>query len=124
MSETYLATTQSISSNPEALKAFLIGEIKGWKDNIANPAYGAQLTVDVYGKGLGLTIPEQTLESKAENSIIVSPDTEKNGLFTVTPALIEENIKTLAIGGTKITAAELFDLSLLEEIYKENPDLI
>ena len=31
---------------------------------------------------------------------------------------------TLAIGGTTITAAELFDFSLLQEIYKENPSLI
>jgi len=124
VSETYLTTTDSISSNPEAVKAFLLGEIKGWKDNIADPALGATLTVNTYGKGLGLTIAEQTLESKAENAIIQSADTAKNGLFTVTDALIEENIKTLAIGGTTITAAELFDFSILEEIYKENPSLI
>jgi ABC-type nitrate/sulfonate/bicarbonate transport system substrate-binding protein len=124
VSETYLAATDSISSNPEAVKGFLLGEIKGWKDNLADPALGATLTVSTYGKGLGLTIPEQTLESKAENALIQNADTEKNGLFTVTDELIEQNIKTLAIGGTDITASELFDLSLLEEIYKENPDLI
>jgi ABC-type nitrate/sulfonate/bicarbonate transport system substrate-binding protein len=124
VSETYLAATDSISSNPEAVKGFLLGEIKGWKDNLADPALGATLTVNTYGKGLGLTISEQTLESKAENALIQNADTEKNGLFTVTDALIEQNIKTLAIGGTDITASELFDLSLLEEIYKENPDLI
>jgi len=124
VSETYMATTESIKSNPAALKAFLIGEIKGWKENIADPTYGAQLTVDVYGKGLGLTVPEQTQESIAENKLILNADTTKNGLFTCTDTLIEENLKTLAIGGLKLTASQLFDLSLLEEIYQENPDLI
>jgi ABC-type nitrate/sulfonate/bicarbonate transport system substrate-binding protein len=124
VSETYMATTDSIKSNPAALKAFLTGEIKGWKENIADPTYGAQLTVDVYGKGLGLTVPEQTQESIAENKLILNADTTKNGLFTCTEPLIEENLKTLAIGGLKLTSSQLFDLSLLEEIYKENPDLI
>jgi ABC-type nitrate/sulfonate/bicarbonate transport system substrate-binding protein len=124
VSETYFTTTQTISSKPDVVKAFLTAEIKGWKDNIADPALGAQLTVNVYGKGLGLTVPEQTLESKSESELILTPDTQTNGLFTVTPALIEANLKTLAIGGLKLTADQLFDLSILEGIYKDNPSLI
>jgi ABC-type nitrate/sulfonate/bicarbonate transport system substrate-binding protein len=124
VSETYFATTQTISSHPDLLKAFLVAEIKGWKDNIADPALGAQLTVEVYGKGLGLTVPEQTLESATENTLILNADTKKNGLFTITPSLIEANLKTLATGGLKLTADQLFDLSLIEEIYKEHPELI
>ncbi len=124
VSETYFTPTQTISSKPDVVKAFLTAEIKDWKDNIADPALGAQLTVDVYGKGLGLTIPEQTLESKSESELILTADTKTNGLFTVTPALIEANLKTLAIGGLKLTADQLFDLSILEGIYKDNPSLM
>jgi ABC-type nitrate/sulfonate/bicarbonate transport system substrate-binding protein len=124
VSETYMATTQSISSNPAALKGFLMAELAGWKDNITDPKLGATLTVNTYGKGLGLTIPEQTLESATENTLILNADTKKNGLFTVTDALVEANLKTLAGGGLKLTAAQLFDFSLLEEIYKEHPELI
>ena len=124
VSETYMATTQSISSNPGALKAFLIGEIKGWKDNIADPTLGATLTVTKYGKGLGLTIPEQTLESTTENGLILDPTTKANGLFTVTGSLIEANLKTLATGGINLTASQLFDFSILEGIYKDHPELI
>jgi ABC-type nitrate/sulfonate/bicarbonate transport system substrate-binding protein len=124
VSETYMATTASISSKPDALKGFLMGELKGWKDNIADPGLGASLTVNTYGKGLGLTVAEQTLESKTENTLILNDDTKKNGLFTVTDALIEANMKTLATGGLKLTQDQLFDFSLLADIYKENPDLI
>jgi ABC-type nitrate/sulfonate/bicarbonate transport system substrate-binding protein len=124
VSETYFATTDTISKSPGMLKAFLTAEIKGWKDNIADPGLGASLTVNVYGKGLGLTVPEQTAESATENTLILNDDTKKNGLFTITPALIEANLKTLATGGLKLTADQLFDLSALEEIYKEHPELI
>jgi ABC-type nitrate/sulfonate/bicarbonate transport system substrate-binding protein len=124
VSETYMATTADISSKPDALKGFLMGELKGWKDNIADPGLGASLTVNTYGKGLGLTVAEQTLESKTENTLILNDDTKKNGLFTVTDALIEANLKTLATGGLKLTQDQLFDFSLLADIYKENPDLI
>jgi ABC-type nitrate/sulfonate/bicarbonate transport system substrate-binding protein len=124
VSETYFATTQSISSSPDKLKAFLMGEIKGWKDNIADPALGATLTVTKYGKGLGLTVPEQTLESRTENTLILTDDTRKAGLFTVSQPLIEENLATLALGGLKLTAGQLFDFSILEGIYKDHPELI
>jgi ABC-type nitrate/sulfonate/bicarbonate transport system substrate-binding protein len=124
VSETYMATTASIKSNPEALKGFLMGEIMGWKDNIADPKLGATLTVSTYGKGLGLAIGEQTQECIAENKLILNSDTTKNGLFTCTDTLIEANLKTLAIGGLKLTSSQLFNLSLLEEIYQEHPELI
>ena len=124
VSETYFTKTTTISSTPDVVKAFLTAEIKGWKDNIADPALGATLTVSTYGKGLGLTIPEQTLESKSENELILTADTTKNGLFTVTSELIEANLKTLAIGGLDLTADKLFDLSVLEGIYKDDPSLI
>jgi ABC-type nitrate/sulfonate/bicarbonate transport system substrate-binding protein len=118
VSETYFTTTDTL------VKAFLTAEIKGWKDSIADPKLGATLTVDTYGKGLGLTIPEQTQESVTQNTLILTPYTKANGLFTVSPALVEANLKTLATGGTKLTAAQLFDFSILESIYKDDPSLI
>jgi ABC-type nitrate/sulfonate/bicarbonate transport system substrate-binding protein len=124
VSETYMTTADLISKKPELIKAFLRAEIKGWKDNIADPALGASLAATKYGKGLGLTTKEQTLESKSENALISTPETQKNGLFTVTDELIAENIKTLGIGGLKLTADQLFDFSLLEAVYKDDPSLV
>lgn len=124
VSETYMTTTDLISKKPDLIKAFLRAEIRGWKDNIADPALGAKLAAETYGKGLGLTTPEQTLESKSENILISTADTKKNGLFTVTDALIAENIATLKLGGIDLTADKIFDFSLLKEVYKEDPSLI
>ena len=124
VSNTYMARTDAISGKRAVIKAFMRAEIRGWKDSINDPAQGAQLAVEKYGKDLGLNVAEQTLESKAQNLLIQSPDTQKNGLFTMTDELVDKNIATLAIGGVKISASQLFDLSLIKEIYQEDKSLI
>ena len=124
VSETYMVRQDTIDGNRDLLKAFLKAEIKGWTDNLANPGLGADLAANTYGKGLGLTAAEQTLESATENTLILNADTRKNGLFTVTDMLVEENIRTLATGGLDLTAGKLFDLSILKEVYAESPELV
>jgi ABC-type nitrate/sulfonate/bicarbonate transport system substrate-binding protein len=124
VSEVYMVRQDTIDSKRDLLKAFLVAEAKGWTDNLKDPKLGAELAANTYGKGLGLTAAEQTLESQTENTLILTADTKKNGLFTVTDALIEENIKTLTDGGLALTAAKLFDFSLLKEVYQEHPELI
>jgi hypothetical protein len=69
-------------------------------------------------------VGEQTLEATAQNKLITSADTDKNGLFTMTDALIAENIEALGRSGSTITADKIFDLSLLKEIYAADPSLI
>jgi ABC-type nitrate/sulfonate/bicarbonate transport system substrate-binding protein len=123
VSETYVVTKDTVSKDRDKLKAFLKAEILGWHDNLKNPVLGATLAATKYGKDQNLTVKEQTLESKAENSVILTNETATNGLFTITPALIKENIDTLALAGITITADKLFDTSVIDEVYKENPAL-
>ncbi|WP_232247313.1 ABC transporter substrate-binding protein [Kitasatospora azatica] len=124
VSSVYIATEEAIKTKREAIKALLRAEIRGWKDNITDPVAGAKLAVGTYGKDLGLDEAEQTLESKSENALIVTADTTKNGIFTVTDDLVAKSIATLKIAGVDITSAQLFDLSLINEIYKADPSLI
>jgi hypothetical protein len=63
------------------------------------------------------------LESQDQNTLILTDDTRANGIFTVTDELLEGTIESLALGDIDITAEQLFDLSLLEEVYEENPEL-
>ena len=37
--------------------------------------------------------------------------------------MIDENISTLALANIKITKDKLFDMSVLEEVYSEHPEL-
>ena len=58
-----------------------------------------------------------------EGRLIVSSDTKTHGIFTMSDALITENIDALGRVGTTVKASQLFDLSLLAEVYDENPSL-
>jgi ABC-type nitrate/sulfonate/bicarbonate transport system substrate-binding protein len=124
VTESFVVTQDSIDNNRAALKAFLKATILGWKDSIANPDGGADLALNTFGKDLGLNAAKEYYQSKTQNDILVQTDeTNENGLFTISDAMIAQNIATLAAAGYTITAEQLFDMSLLAEVYAENPDL-
>jgi ABC-type nitrate/sulfonate/bicarbonate transport system substrate-binding protein len=121
--ETFTVLQETIDSQRDMLKAFLTAEIRGWTDAVADPAGAAKLAVETYGKDLGLDPGGQTEQATAQNELVVSPDTEANGLFTLTDALVGNIITALGNIGITVTAEELFDLSLLTEVYAEKPEL-
>lgn len=123
-SEVFTVLQDTIDSDRDMLKAFLLAEIRGWNDAVADPAESARLAVEVYGADLGLDIPGQTEQAAAQNELIVTADTRANGLFTSTPEALDATVAAIGAMGITITADELFDLSLLDEVYAENPDLI
>jgi ABC-type nitrate/sulfonate/bicarbonate transport system substrate-binding protein len=122
--DVYVVTDTTIKEHRDAVKAFLRAQIRGWKKSLSDPALGARLAADNYGKNLGLNVAVETLQSETQNSLVLTDDTRKNGLFTITPGLITENIATLKLAGTRVTAEQLFDLSVLTEVYQEDPSLI
>lgn len=123
VAETFTVTQDSIDSKRDLLKAFLVAEIKGWTDAVKDPAKSADLAVNNFGKDQKLDLKEQTNEAKAQNTLILTDDVNANGLFTMTQDLIDANITSLKAMGTDITADQLFDLSLLDEVYQEHPEL-
>ncbi len=124
VAETITVTDQTIAEDREMLKAFLVAEIRGWTDQLADPEEGARLAVEEYGADLDLDLEKAIAGSKAQNELVVSADTEEHGLFVITEDLQEQTISTLQAVGLEIEAEDLFDLSLLEEVYEENPELV
>ncbi|MGI5240782.1 ABC transporter substrate-binding protein [Dactylosporangium sp. CA-139066] len=123
VSEIYVVRKDSLVKDRDKVKAMLTGDIRGWTMSVRDPALGAKLAAGTYGKDLKLDEAEQALESKAQNTVIATDDTKANGLFTITGRQIDETIKTLALGGLTITKEQLFDLSVLEEVYQDDPGL-
>ena len=124
VTESFVVTQESIVNNREALKAFLYATIRGWKAAIADSKAGADLALTKFGKDLGLNADKEYYQSKTQNEILVQTDeTAANGLFTISKSMIDLNLKTLKAAGYEITADELFDLTLLEEVYAEHPEL-
>jgi ABC-type nitrate/sulfonate/bicarbonate transport system substrate-binding protein len=124
VAETVTTTDEMIASNRELLKAFLVAEIRGWTDAVNDPQAGADLALEVYGTDLDLDPAKTLAGAEAQNELITSPETEENGLFTISEELQAMTIESLAGAGVTLEAADLFDLSLLAEVYEENPDLI
>ena len=124
VAETYIVTDDTLKNKRDLLKAFLIAEIKGWTDAVKDPAQSATYAVKKYGADQKLDVTEQTAEATAQNGLIVTDDTNSNGLLTISKDLIDQNITSLAGMDVTITAKDLFDTSLIEEIYKEHPELI
>ncbi|MCU1407518.1 MAG: hypothetical protein JWQ43_3821 [Glaciihabitans sp.] len=127
VAETFTASDDAIENDREKLKALLVAEIKGWTYAINNTDEAGKLTVEdaKYGADLGLDIVKETRQAEIQrDDLVVSADTEENGLFTISDELQQQSIDTLAAAGVDVTAEQLFDLSLLDEVYEENPELI
>ncbi|MDN4481199.1 ABC transporter substrate-binding protein [Demequina muriae] len=125
VAETFTVTDDAIANDREMLKAFLVAEIKGWTDAVNDPAEGSRLAVEEYGVDLELNPEVSALGSTTQaEQLVVSPDTEEFGLFAITESLQEETIASLAGAGIEVSAADLFDMSLLAEVYEEYPELV
>jgi ABC-type nitrate/sulfonate/bicarbonate transport system substrate-binding protein len=123
VSEVYIVGTQSLKTDRAKVKAILRADIKGWHDSIKDPAAAPKLVVAKYGKDLGLDEVEQTLESRAQNQLVLTDETKANGLFTISDKALAETMATLKLAGIKIDQSKLFDMSVIKEVYAENPEL-
>ncbi len=127
VAETVITTDDIIKKKPEMVKAFLKAEIEGWKDACSGDyKAGAELAVDKYGKDIDppLEIAKEVEQNKQQCEALVNSDeTKTNGLFTISPDLIKDNIASIKAAGIDISADDLFDTSLIDDVYQENPDL-
>ncbi|MBF0816021.1 twin-arginine translocation pathway signal protein [Microbacterium paludicola] len=122
VAETVSVTDQYLAENRELLKDFLVAEIKGWTDVLADPEQAAEDVVADFGTDLD---PVKTLEAmNAQAELISTPDTEANGLFTITEEMQQATVDSLAGAGIDVAVEDIFDLSLLDEVYAENPELV
>lgn len=136
VAETYTVTDQYLAENEELLKAFLIAEIKGWTDVFQNPTEDSVSLIETYynqaaadnAEGLesvfGALDPVKTGKGlEAEKLLISTEETEANGLFTISDELKEQTVASLEAAGWTVSVDDLFDTTLIDEIYAENPEL-
>ncbi|ROS76902.1 ABC transporter substrate-binding protein [Cellulomonas sp. PhB143] len=124
VAETVTVTDDSIKNDRDKVKALLKAEVQGWTDALADPDGGVQLAMDDYGKDLGLDKDTEVAGATEQNTkLVVSDETAENGLFTASETLQEQTVKSLAGAGLDVTADDIFDMSLLDEVYQENPGL-
>jgi ABC-type nitrate/sulfonate/bicarbonate transport system substrate-binding protein len=126
VAESVIATEDTIKNKPDMVKAFLEAEIRGWNDACADPEAGAKLAVDTYGVDIDpqLELEKEVAQAKQQCDLLVNTDeTASNGLFTISDDLVQDNLASLAAAEIDLEADDIFDLSLLGEVYEDNPEL-
>ncbi|BDV29436.1 ABC transporter substrate-binding protein [Microbacterium terricola] len=136
VAETFAVTDQYLAENKDLLKAFLTAEIKGWShiftesedDSVAliskyyNQA--AEESEDGLEAVFGALDPVKTgMGLAAQKDLISTAETEENGLFTISDELKEQTVASLAAAGWEVSVDDLFDTTIIDEIYAENPEL-
>jgi ABC-type nitrate/sulfonate/bicarbonate transport system substrate-binding protein len=91
--------------------------VRGWQDAIVDPKRGATLAVSRYGRSFGLDQKAQELTAEKLIPLVATEGTRKNGLFTMSKEGIDANIAIIRSAGLSTTAEELFDTSVIEEVF-------
>ena len=124
VAESVIATDETIAERPEVVKAFLEAEIKGWTDACADLEGAAKLAVEEYGADLDLELDKEVEQNTIQcEELVNSDETAENGLFTISDELLAQNMETFETAGIDATQEDVFDLSLLEELLAEKPEL-
>ena len=136
VAETFTVTDQYLAENEELLTDFLTAEIKGWTHVFQEPAADTVSLVEQYYNqaaeesedGLesvfGALDPEKTMKGiEAQNLLISTDETEANGLFTISDELKQQTVDSLAAAGWDVSVEDLFDTTIIDGIYAENPEL-
>jgi ABC-type nitrate/sulfonate/bicarbonate transport system substrate-binding protein len=119
----FVTTEENLTENRDALKAFMTAAIKGWKDALAAPDESARLAYEEYGADLGLDPAKEKKQAVAQNELVAAGGAEANGILYISDELAQANVEVLKVAGYDLTVDELFDNSLLEEVYAEHPEL-
>ncbi len=122
--EVLVTSQQAIDEQPEQVKAFLLATAEGWRAALDDPERAVDLTVNKYGKEQQYDADAITLSLDRQATLVETDETATNGLLSISQELQEGTIASLGYAGIDITADDLFDLSLLDEVYAENPDLL
>jgi len=89
--------------------------IRGWQDAVDDPARGARLAVDRFGKYLNLDGEAQGLSAIALAPLVSTPETRKNGLLSMSREGMEANVAAIRSIGVETSVDGLFDATLVSE---------
>lgn len=120
----FAVDTEELEQNREKYKAFLRAEIAGWADEVNDPALGVDLALNKYGADLGLDEEKEHEQGTTQIDYIYPEDSEDEGLFRLSDEEIAANIEALTNADISLDGDVLYDMSLLDEIYEENPELL
>lgn len=121
--QAYAVTRETLEERRDMVVSFLRAEILGWQDYVEDPAPAVDLAVNEYGSGGGLSESQQTAQAERQMDLLITPETEANGLLWISEDGVAANIATMRALDIEGVDETLFDRSLLEEIYDGSSSL-
>jgi ABC-type nitrate/sulfonate/bicarbonate transport system substrate-binding protein len=122
-SQVYTVLTESLlDDRREQIVKLLRAEIRGWQDYKTDYAEAAELAVSMYPDA-GLDLPTQQAQAEVQLDIMYSDVTDENGFAWFTDEVVENNMVLFTDLGITGATPELFDRSLLEEIFADGPTI-
>ena len=118
----YTVTEESLETQRDQLVAALRAESKGWQHAIADPDLAIRLTLEEYGADLDLNPESQALEMSSQVELQTSEATEANGLFYMSDADLENNLRVLSDLGLEVSE-DLYTNEILDEVYADGFEL-
>lgn len=119
-----IVSEDTLAKEREKVKALLKSELMGWQQNMKDPKVGAKLTVDKYGKDLGLKLAHEEEENRLQIELMESPTTKAKGLGYMSAEDIDSNLKVLSEMGITSIKKDTYTNELLDEIYKDGINLL
>ncbi|MGY1601720.1 ABC transporter substrate-binding protein [Geodermatophilus sp. SYSU D00815] len=117
----YIVRRESIEDADvrRTLVGFLWGEIRGWEDVVYNDgvAEAARLTVEEYGRDLGLDLETQRASLEALIGYVSTEYTQQNGLLRISPDSLTSSQVVLDDSGIDVAIEDLVTAELLDEAY-------
>lgn len=135
VAEAYTVTDSYLKQNKDLLEALLTADVKGWRQTYASSsATNVKVVTDHYDRaaadkdsveaGFGVLDPRRTAAGLvAEQNLISTPETEANGLLTISPQLQQQTVQSLAAAGWPVSVEDLFDTSIIDAVYRHHPEL-
>jgi ABC-type nitrate/sulfonate/bicarbonate transport system substrate-binding protein len=116
-----------LNANRDLVVGFVRATARGWEEAVKDPAKGVQLTMDVYGKDLGLDEATETAQLDAQLPLMQSDLTQQKGLYWMDMDLLSGPMYEALRKGGRDTLPEptsLVDLSVLEDAYAGKTSLL
>lgn len=122
MSQTYAVLRSSLedAKKRDQILRLVRGDARGWQLYKKDPQAAAELTVQAYPDA-GLDLETQKRQAQVQLDIMYSEVTDRFGFGWFTDEQIADNLKLFQILGINGATKDLWDRSLLEEVYKDGP---
>lgn len=122
MSQTYTVRRASLADaarRDQVLRLFR-GDARGWQLYQDDPQAAADLTVKAYPDA-GLDLETQRRQAVVQLDVMYSPTTERFGFGWFTDEQVEQNLELFDLLGVAGGTRELWDRSILDEVYANGP---